>query len=82
MTVSGGDRLACTWQRVPSEDGPQAYRWLRVLFGHAYMKQLAAAGTEAYGRLAQHVFKLARSYAWQVLREGFPSNAPIERDAA
>ncbi|HJK94898.1 MAG TPA: NAD(P)/FAD-dependent oxidoreductase [Polyangiaceae bacterium LLY-WYZ-15_(1-7)] len=77
-----GRNLKFQWRLAEMLYGPQAYRWLRVLFGHAYMKQLAAAGTEAYGRLAQHVFKLARSYAWQVLREGFPSNAPIERDAA
>lgn len=57
--------------------GKGAHRWLRVLFGHEYMKQLAASGEEAYGRLEKHTWKLIRSYAGQALRRGFPSNAPI-----
>ena len=58
--------------------GKGAHRWLRVLFGHEYMQQLAASGEEAYGRLEKHTWKLVRSYAGQALRSGFPSNAPIQ----
>ncbi len=62
--------------------GKGAHRWLRVLFGHEYMKELAASGEEAYGRLQQHTWKLVRSYAAQALRRGFPSNAPIQHEEA
>ncbi len=54
-------------------------RWLRVLFGHEYMRELAGAGTEAYGRLEHQMMRLARAYVWQSLKRGFPSNAPIPR---
>lgn len=57
--------------------GKQGARWLRVLFGHEYMHELATAGTEAYGQLQKHTFSLSKAYAWQVLRKGFPSNAPL-----
>lgn len=57
--------------------GKGSHRWLRVLFGHEYMKELAAQGTQAYGRLQQHTWKLAGSYLRQVLRGGIPPNRPI-----
>ena len=47
--------------------GNNPQRWLRVLFQHQYMRELAEGGTEAYGRLEKHSWKLARSYAWQVM---------------
>ncbi|MEM9071649.1 MAG: FAD-dependent monooxygenase [Myxococcota bacterium] len=59
--------------------GPSHRRWMRVFFGHRHMKALAARGTEAYGRLEHHTWKLAGSYLLQTLRDGLPSNAPILR---
>ena len=47
--------------------GKRPERWLKVLFTHRKMLELAAAGTEAYGRLEKHTWPLARGYAWQVL---------------
>lgn len=60
--------------------GKGAHRWLRVLFGHQYMKELAASGEEAYGRLEKHTWKMIRSYVGQALRSGFPTNAPIRAE--
>ena len=47
--------------------GKSPDRWLKVLFSHRRMLELAAAGTEAYGRLEKHTWMLTRSYAWQLL---------------
>ena len=39
--------------------GNRPERWLRVLFSHRKMLELATAGTEAYGRLEKHGWSLA-----------------------
>lgn len=54
-------------------------RWLRVLFGHEYMREVAARGTEAYGKLEHRTWEFVRAYLWQSLRRGFPSSRPIPR---
>lgn len=74
-----GKNLVFQWRLANLLYGKGSHRWLRVLFEHEYMKQLAAQGTEAYGRLQQHTFKLVRSYLGQVLRRGLPPNRPIAR---
>lgn len=50
--------------------GPNPRRWLDVLFSHRKMLALAAAGTEAYGRLEKHTWSLIGSYLWQLLTGG------------
>lgn len=57
--------------------GPRPNRWIRVLFSHTYMRQLAGRGTEAYGKLARHLPRLAGEYMLQVLKEGLPSAGPF-----
>jgi flavin-dependent dehydrogenase len=57
--------------------GPSPTRWMRVLFSHAYMRQLAGRGTESYGKLARHLPSLVGSYALQCLKEGLPSARPF-----
>lgn len=52
-------------------------RWLRVLFGHEYMREVASRGTEAYGKLEHRTWEFVRAYLWQSLRKGFPSSRPI-----
>lgn len=59
--------------------GAHPTRWLRVLFGMEHLKGLAGRGEDAYGRLVQHMPSLIARYALQVMREGFPSDGPIER---
>lgn len=61
--------------------GASPHRWLRVLFGMPYLRQLAGSGREAYGRLAQHVPALVARYALTIARSGAPSATPIERRA-
>jgi menaquinone-9 beta-reductase len=72
-----GENLRFQWRLAELLYGPQGRRWMRVLFDHVYMRQVAAAGTERYGRLASLQLKLGARYALQVLRKGFPSNAPL-----
>ena len=50
--------------------GENPLRWLDVLFSHRKMLELAAAGTEAYGRLEKHTWPLIWSFVWQVLTGG------------
>ncbi|MFK8001674.1 MAG: NAD(P)/FAD-dependent oxidoreductase [Polyangiales bacterium] len=57
--------------------GPHPTRWVRVLFGHEYMRELAGQGTEAYGKLARHLPRLVGDYALQCLKEGLPSARPF-----
>ncbi|MBN8614711.1 MAG: NAD(P)/FAD-dependent oxidoreductase [Deltaproteobacteria bacterium] len=59
--------------------GRHPERWLRVLFGMEHLKRLAGAGNDAYGRLLGHMPALVARYALQVVREGIPSAAPVER---
>ncbi len=72
-----GKNLVFQWRLANLLYGRGSHRWLRVLFGHDYMRQLAAQGTEAYGRLEKHTFKLVWSYLGQILRSGLPPNRPI-----
>lgn len=72
-----GANLKFQWRLAELLYGPQGRRWMRVLFDHRYMQQVAAAGTERYGRLASLQWKLGARYALQVLRSGLPSNAPL-----
>ncbi len=50
--------------------GKRPLRWLDVLFSHRKMLELAASGTEAYGRLEKHTWPLIWSYLWQLLTGG------------
>ena len=61
--------------------GGQSHRFLRILFQHRAMQELAQSGTAAYGRLAQYGTRLATSFAWQVLKSGMPSNRPVPKAA-
>jgi flavin-dependent dehydrogenase len=56
--------------------GSSGARWLRVLFDLPRLRALAESGTEAYGRLAQHMPPLIGSYLWHVLRRGLPPAEP------
>ena len=76
-----GKNLVFQWRLANLLYGKASHRWLRVLFGHAYLKELAVQGTEAYGRLQQHTWRLVRSYLRQVLRGGLPPNRPIRASA-
>lgn len=76
-TTEEGENLKFQWRLAELLYGSQGRRWMRVLFDHAYMQQVAAAGTERYGRLAGLQWKLGARYALQVLRRGLPSNAPL-----
>ena len=59
--------------------GRHPERWLRVLFGMDHLKRLAGAGNDAYGRLLGHMPSLVARYVGQVMREGIPSAAPVQR---
>ena len=50
--------------------GKRPLRGLDVLFSHRKMLELAASGTEAYGRLEKHTWPLIWSYVWQLLTGG------------
>jgi len=56
--------------------GDHPFRWMRVLFEHRYMHALAGSGQHAYGELTGQSPGLILRYAWQALREGFPSKEP------
>lgn len=62
--------------------GPHPHRWLRVLFGLPYLRELAGSGREAYGRLANRGPALVAHFALSLARSGVPSAAPVERRAA
>ncbi|MEM7609166.1 MAG: FAD-dependent monooxygenase [Myxococcota bacterium] len=55
--------------------GPSGLRWARVLFDHAYMRELAASGEASYGRLVRYLPQLVLRYACQVAMHGLPKAA-------
>lgn len=56
--------------------GSAGVRWLRVLFDLPRLRQLAEAGNDAYGRLAQRMPSLLLSWARYLVTRGLPSADP------
>jgi hypothetical protein len=61
--------------------GPNARRWLEVLFMNRYMHALAASGEHAYGQLSGRAPRLLLSYVGQILTQGMPAAAMPPRPA-
>lgn len=59
--------------------GKHPYRWMRVLFENPAIASIAGSGHVAYGRMTARSGALTLAFAWQTLRQGFPSNAPVSR---
>ncbi|MBX3246814.1 MAG: NAD(P)/FAD-dependent oxidoreductase [Myxococcales bacterium] len=77
LRTEEGANLRFQWRLAERLYGPNGRRWMRVLFDHRYMRELAASGTERYGRLQRLQWRLIWRYVLQVLRGGLPSNAPL-----
>ncbi len=57
--------------------GPNARRWLDVLFMNRYMHALAGSGEHAYGRLSAKAPGLMASYVKQILTRALPSRRAL-----
>lgn len=62
--------------------GPRPFRWLRTLFEMDELRELAASGSAAYGRLARYSPYLSARFALRSLSRGLPSVAPMRRSVS
>jgi flavin-dependent dehydrogenase len=67
-----GKNLWLQWHLAERLYGRHPVRWLHVLFGMDRLRELAAAGEDAYGRLYHRIPTFVTHFAWQVLTRGMP----------
>lgn len=67
-----GRNLWFQWHLAERLYGRHPRRWLEVLFGMERLRELAASGQDAYGRLFHRIPTLLTHFAWQVLTRGMP----------
>lgn len=59
--------------------GAHPNRWLRVLFENRGIRDVASSGNVLYGRMTGTSVGMGWSFFTDMLRRGYPSNAPIVR---
>ncbi len=57
--------------------GDHPYRWMRVLFENRGIHDVAGSGNVMYGRMTGKSVSLGWAFFREMLRSGFPSNAPV-----
>lgn len=72
-----GRNLWFQWHLAERLYGRHPERWLHVLFGMERLRELAAGGQDAYGRLFHRIPTFMTHFAWQLLTRGMPKARPL-----